>query len=169
MQPGVLHLWVSGYRGRVYAQHVLESGLSIGLLCSQVWVRLSEESELLSVCGIKLEEQLWINSSLDSSLARLCRSSSQCHLSVFTMEEGNPGLPDLRDIETKLGLKVPDGLIRSLYAGKPQERSSLCALSANSADLQRLQSKMLFLRQEMVSFYFYIMINKHLLMNCPCS
>ncbi|KAK5875924.1 hypothetical protein CesoFtcFv8_026951 [Champsocephalus esox] len=65
------------------------------------------------------------------------------------MEEGNPGLPDLRDIETKLGLKVPDSLIRSLYAGKPQERSSLFALSANSADLQRLQSKMMFLRQEM--------------------
>lgn len=36
MQPGVLHLWVSGYRGRVYAQHVLESGLSIGPMCRQV-------------------------------------------------------------------------------------------------------------------------------------
>ncbi|KAK5848424.1 hypothetical protein PBY51_006039 [Eleginops maclovinus] len=65
------------------------------------------------------------------------------------MEEDNPRLPDLRDIETKLGLKVPDGLIRSLSAGKPQERSSLCSLSTNSADLQRLQSKMMFLRQEM--------------------
>lgn len=74
-------------------------------------------------------------------------------------------LPDLKDIESKVGRKVPDSLIRSLAGGKrPDEHdksahlagvkrhsSSSSSSSSDSADLQRLESKMLFLKQEMVS------------------
>lgn len=73
------------------------------------------------------------------------------------MEEDNNVLPDLKDIETKLGLKVPDSLIRSLTGGKhhdKHEKSAAphlvnCKLYANNTDLKRLESKMLFLKQEM--------------------
>ncbi|XP_029310621.1 leucine rich adaptor protein 1-like [Cottoperca gobio] len=74
------------------------------------------------------------------------------------MDADNNVLPDLKDIETKMGLKVPDSLVRSLAGGKhhdkPHERSAAprsppCSLYANSADLKRLESKMLFLKQEM--------------------
>ncbi|KAM7377387.1 hypothetical protein PAMA_013936 [Pampus argenteus] len=77
------------------------------------------------------------------------------------MDEDNNMLPELKDIETKLGRKVPDSLIRSLVGGKhhdnKQEKSAAAAaphlvngkLHANSADLKRLESKMLFLKQEM--------------------
>ncbi|XP_034757042.1 leucine rich adaptor protein 1-like [Etheostoma cragini] len=72
------------------------------------------------------------------------------------MDEGNV-LPDLKDIEAKLGLKVPDSLIRSLAGGKhhdkheksPTPHLANCKLHANNADLKRLESKMLFLKQEM--------------------
>ncbi|XP_031140905.1 leucine rich adaptor protein 1-like [Sander lucioperca] len=73
------------------------------------------------------------------------------------MDEDNNVLPDLKDIETKLGLKVPDSLIRSLAGGKHHDKheKSLaphlvnCKLHANNADLKRLETKMLFLKQEM--------------------
>lgn len=68
-------------------------------------------------------------------------------------------LPDLKDIESKVGRKVPDSLIRSLAGGKrPDEHEKNAHLTGckrhsptNSADLKRLESKMLFLKQEMVS------------------
>ena len=80
------------------------------------------------------------------------------------MEEDNNVLPELKDIETKLGLKVPDSLIRSLAGGKHHDKheksasashSGSCKLYANSSDLKRLESKMLFLKQEMVSVLFF--------------
>lgn len=85
------------------------------------------------------------------------------------MDEDNNVLPDLKDIETKLGLKVPDSLIRSLAGGKHHDKheKSLaphlvnCKLHANNADLKRLETKMLFLKQEMVSLslFFCILFN----------
>lgn len=76
------------------------------------------------------------------------------------MDEDNTVLPDLKDIETKVGRKVPDSLIRSLVAGKRHEEREKpthvlsCKRWSNSADLKRLESKMLFLQQEMVSVFF---------------
>lgn len=64
--------------------------------------------------------------------------------------------PELKDLETKLGRKVPDGLVRSLLAGgKRTDKSphfTNCKLCEDSTGWERLQSKMLLLRQEMVSF-----------------
>ncbi|XP_071189868.1 leucine rich adaptor protein 1-like [Salvelinus alpinus] len=70
------------------------------------------------------------------------------------MEEDNV-LSDFKDIEKKLGRSVPESLIRSLAGGHhhhdkhedgkpatPKNRS-------NSADVKRLESKILFLKQEM--------------------
>lgn len=74
------------------------------------------------------------------------------------MDEDNNILPDLKDIETKLGLKVPDSLIRSLAGGKHHDKHEKsvaaahlgnCKRHANNADLERLEGKMLFLKQEM--------------------
>ncbi|XP_058481279.1 leucine rich adaptor protein 1-like [Solea solea] len=73
------------------------------------------------------------------------------------MDEDSNALPDLKDIETKLGRKVPESLIRSLVGGKhhdKHEKSPAPHLAnfkfcANSGDLKRLQSKLLFLKQEM--------------------
>ncbi|KAM8899805.1 leucine rich adaptor protein 1-like [Spinachia spinachia] len=73
------------------------------------------------------------------------------------MEEDNSALPDLKDLETKLGLKVPESLVRSLAAGKrpePREKSGAphsgtLKAFGNTADLKRLEGKMLFLKQEM--------------------
>lgn len=85
------------------------------------------------------------------------------HLSDFTMDEDTDtgSLPDLKDIESKVGRKVPDSLIRSLAGGKrPDEHDKAAHLTSckrqnssqsNSTDLKRLESKMLFLKQEMVS------------------
>lgn len=76
------------------------------------------------------------------------------------MDEDSNVLPELKDIETKLGRKVPDSLIRSLVGGKHHDKSEKAAAAshlvngkvrASSADLKRLESKMLFLKQEMVS------------------
>ncbi|KAM3857329.1 leucine rich adaptor protein 1-like [Diretmus argenteus] len=65
-------------------------------------------------------------------------------------------VPDFKDIEVKLGRKVPESLIRSLVGGKhdKHEKSSagthfVVKNRASSADLKRLESKILFLRQEM--------------------
>ncbi|XP_059210881.1 leucine rich adaptor protein 1-like [Centropristis striata] len=70
------------------------------------------------------------------------------------MDEDNNVLPELKEIETKLGLKVPDSLIRSLAGGKHHEKSAAphlqnCKVYGKNADLKRLESKMLFLKQEM--------------------
>ncbi|KAM6908871.1 leucine rich adaptor protein 1-like [Xenentodon cancila] len=70
------------------------------------------------------------------------------------MDEDGSVSPDLKDLETKLGRKAPDSLVRSLTAGRHGEKSphlSTCKFCANSADLKRLESKMLFLRQEMAN------------------
>ncbi|XP_071333704.1 leucine rich adaptor protein 1-like [Trachinotus anak] len=70
------------------------------------------------------------------------------------MDEDNGVVPDLRDIESKLGRKVPDSLVRSLVGGKHHDKQSAtphlvsCKL-CDSADLKRLESKMQFLKQEM--------------------
>ncbi|XP_071758897.1 leucine rich adaptor protein 1-like [Centroberyx gerrardi] len=70
------------------------------------------------------------------------------------MDEDNVA-PDFKDIETKLGRKVPDSLIRSLVGGKHHDKHEKSAAPhlaknrASSADLKRLESKMLFLKQEM--------------------
>ncbi|XP_026155138.1 leucine rich adaptor protein 1-like [Mastacembelus armatus] len=71
-----------------------------------------------------------------------------------TMDEDNNVLPDLKDIESKVGRKVPDSLFRSLVAGKHHDASAAprlanCAFCDSSADFKRLESKMLFLKQEM--------------------
>ncbi|XP_038123436.1 leucine rich adaptor protein 1-like [Cyprinodon tularosa] len=77
------------------------------------------------------------------------------------MDEERSDSPDLTDIETKLGRKVPDGLVRSLAGGTHSDRHEHeesaaphldnCKFCANSADLKRLQSKMLILKQEMAN------------------
>ncbi|RXN23687.1 leucine rich adaptor 1-like protein [Labeo rohita] len=54
-------------------------------------------------------------------------------------------LPDFRDVENKLGRKVPESLIRS-FTGEPLR----CSEShASTDDLQKLHSKISFLRQQM--------------------
>ncbi|XP_062305710.1 leucine rich adaptor protein 1-like [Osmerus eperlanus] len=71
------------------------------------------------------------------------------------MDEENV-LPDFKDIETKLGRKVPDSL-RSFLGGKHQDKQEEKPATVNSktrensADLKRLESKMLFLKQEMAN------------------
>ncbi|XP_038259702.1 leucine rich adaptor protein 1-like [Dermochelys coriacea] len=80
------------------------------------------------------------------------------------MEEGPP--PDLRDIELKLGRKVPESLARSLRGEEPAARdrsggggSGLCPasapgasrLSSGAAALARLETKLHLLKQEMVN------------------
>lgn len=70
------------------------------------------------------------------------------------MDGDSNGPPDLSDIESKVGRKVPESLVRSLTAGRPHEDKTACARPAsrncpNSADLKRLEGKMLFLKQEM--------------------
>lgn len=78
------------------------------------------------------------------------------------MEEDSNVLPELKDIETKLGRKVPESLIRSLVGGKRHDEHensahlTNCKRCSNSADLKRLESKMLFLKQEMVSILFFL-------------
>ncbi|XP_056156277.1 leucine rich adaptor protein 1-like [Lampris incognitus] len=68
------------------------------------------------------------------------------------MEEDG-ALPDFKDIETKLGRKVPDSLVRSLaVGGKHEEKPTgphFAKSRANCGDLKRLESKLLFLKQEM--------------------
>nr|XP_020467100.1 leucine rich adaptor protein 1-like [Monopterus albus] len=72
------------------------------------------------------------------------------------MDEAYNVLPDLKDIETKVGRKVPESLIRSLAAGQHHDKQEMVAplvmngtFRDSSADLKRLESKMLFLKQEM--------------------
>ncbi|TWW63150.1 leucine rich adaptor protein 1-like [Takifugu flavidus] len=71
------------------------------------------------------------------------------------MAEDDRVFPDLKDIETKVGRKVPESLARSLLGGKRHEErekaamSSTCKRRSSSAEVKRLEGKMLFLRQEM--------------------
>lgn len=74
------------------------------------------------------------------------------------MAEDSRVLSDLKDIETKMGRKVPESLVRSLVAGRRHEERDKPAAAASSgrrrsksADVERLESKLLFLKQEMVS------------------
>lgn len=75
------------------------------------------------------------------------------------MAEDSRALPDLKDIETKMGRKVPESLVRSLVAGRRHEErdksaaASSCRRRSKSADVERLEGKILFLKQEMVSRY----------------
>lgn len=82
-------------------------------------------------------------------------------------------LPDLKDLETKLGRKVPESLIRSLVGGKHHEKHEKstnahlvnCKSCTNSGDLKRLEKKMLFLKQEMVSL---LLIRVLMALYCHC-
>lgn len=56
-------------------------------------------------------------------------------------------LPDFRDVENKLGRKVPESLIRS-FTGEPVRGSET---RERTDDLQTLHNKISFLRQQMVS------------------
>lgn len=71
------------------------------------------------------------------------------------MAEDDRVFPDLKDIETKVGRKVPESLVRSLVAGKRHEEREDAAISSpcrrSCADVKRLEGKMLLLKQEMVS------------------
>lgn len=74
------------------------------------------------------------------------------------MDEDGSVLPELKDLETKLGRKVPDSLFRSLTGGKPADTHDKPAARlangkcwTNSADLKRLASKMQFLKEEMAN------------------
>lgn len=68
------------------------------------------------------------------------------------MEEDST-VPDFRDIEVKLGRKVPESLARSItHRAKPLE-STKAQSHYTSSELQQLESKMLFLKQEMVSLF----------------
>ncbi|KAI7813823.1 putative leucine rich adaptor protein 1-like [Triplophysa rosa] len=58
----------------------------------------------------------------------------------MTMDE----LPDLRDLENKLGRKVPESLMRS-FTGRSEVRST----ETHARDLHTLNSKIIFLRQQM--------------------
>lgn len=80
-------------------------------------------------------------------------------------------LSDFKDIEKKLGRNVPESLIRSLAGGhhhhdKHEERKPATPKNrSNSADLKRLESKILFLKQEMVG---YVVCLKDAISNiCP--
>lgn len=70
----------------------------------------------------------------------------------LAMEEDST-VPDFRDIEVKLGRKVPESLARSItHRAKPVE-SNRAQNHCTSSELKQLESKMLFLKQEMVSFF----------------
>ncbi|XP_057711142.1 leucine rich adaptor protein 1-like [Corythoichthys intestinalis] len=61
--------------------------------------------------------------------------------------------PELKDLETKLGRKVPESLVRSLAGGKHDKVTPPAAARPGrcSADFERLEGKMIFLKQEMAN------------------
>ncbi|XP_019733030.1 leucine rich adaptor protein 1-like [Hippocampus comes] len=68
------------------------------------------------------------------------------------MDEGGSALPDLKELETKLGRKVPESLVRSLVGSRHDKATPTSARSGhNSADFERLEGKLLFLKQEMAN------------------
>lgn len=92
------------------------------------------------------------------------------------MDEESNFFPELKDIETKLGRKVPDSLVRTLVAGKHKETEKStathitgCKFWKNSADLKRLESKMQFLKQEMVSSLLLCMVLSRNFLQDACN
>ncbi|XP_054609710.1 leucine rich adaptor protein 1-like [Dunckerocampus dactyliophorus] len=74
------------------------------------------------------------------------------------MDEDSNVFPELKDIETKMGRKVPESLIRCLVGGQHDNNATSAAarvgygkIQASSADFKRLESKMLLLKQEMAN------------------
>lgn len=67
------------------------------------------------------------------------------------MDEDSSVLPELKDLETKLGRKVPDSLVRSLVGKHHDKHEKAAKFCAKSTDFKRLESKMLFLKQEMAN------------------
>ncbi|XP_077445165.1 leucine rich adaptor protein 1-like isoform X2 [Stigmatopora argus] len=66
------------------------------------------------------------------------------------MDARESAFPDLGDLESKLGRKVPEGLVRSLVGDKQDSETAPAARPGRwSADLERLESKLTFLKQEM--------------------
>ncbi|KAG7262702.1 LOW QUALITY PROTEIN: hypothetical protein CRUP_025507 [Coryphaenoides rupestris] len=70
------------------------------------------------------------------------------------MEEDNNNIsaavvPDFKDLESKLGLKVPESLVRSLAERNVEHKTLETPNAHRSAALKRLEGKMLFLKQEM--------------------
>ncbi|XP_066514978.1 leucine rich adaptor protein 1-like [Hoplias malabaricus] len=74
------------------------------------------------------------------------------------MQEEESPLPDFKEIEMKLGRKVPQSLVRSIadldLRGKPESKlpnpaKKLQNSPGGSQELRRLESKMMFLKQEM--------------------
>lgn len=68
--------------------------------------------------------------------------------------DDNPVL-DFKDIETKMGRKIPEGLMRSIWQGRSKEaKEEKIAVQCDTGDKagasQRLQCKVLHLKQEMV-------------------
>ncbi|XP_077598706.1 leucine rich adaptor protein 1-like [Stigmatopora nigra] len=58
--------------------------------------------------------------------------------------------PDLGDLESKLGRKVPESLVRSLVGDKKDTQTVPAVRPGRlSADLERLENKLKFLKQEM--------------------
>ncbi|XP_061665259.1 leucine rich adaptor protein 1-like [Syngnathoides biaculeatus] len=74
----------------------------------------------------------------------------------LAMDEGGPScaLPELKELESKLGRKIPESLARSLAGGK-HDKAARPAVTPRpgreSADFDRLEGKMLFLKQEMAN------------------
>ncbi|XP_037116854.1 leucine rich adaptor protein 1-like [Syngnathus acus] len=68
------------------------------------------------------------------------------------MDEGGFALPELKDLETKLGRKVPESLVRSLVGGRHDKVTPPAARPGhNSADFDRLEGKIFYLKQEMAN------------------
>lgn len=85
-------------------------------------------------------------SCFSAGVTSCCGGSITCgsELSMMKMEE----LPDFKDVETKLGRKVPESLTRSC-TGETAIRCS--ETHARADDLHTLNNKIRFLRQQMVS------------------
>ncbi|XP_034020540.1 leucine rich adaptor protein 1-like [Thalassophryne amazonica] len=86
-----------------------------------------------------------------SSCVLLYTQPDCCLSETVSVMDADALFPSLKDLETKLGRKVPESLIRSLqHEQKPAApHLSSCKFCASSADLKRLESKMQFLKQEM--------------------
>lgn len=69
------------------------------------------------------------------------------------MESSRSAMPEYKDLESKLGRKVPESLARSLVGQEREEKDNSALHPATcelkSADIKRLESKIQFLKQEM--------------------
>ncbi|XP_048851905.1 leucine rich adaptor protein 1-like [Brienomyrus brachyistius] len=75
------------------------------------------------------------------------------HFATNRDMDGNPVL-DFKDIETKVGRKIPEGLKRSIWQGgskqaKEEMIAAPCVPGDNASASRRLHGKVLLLRQEM--------------------